>query len=474
MSSSVQKKGYEAFGSFHTPSIEALFASEIFPLSKIDVGTTSSGKLQLSLSTERNIRRENAKHFLLELNKWTYLNHGAFGATTRFAMKLAEQWRYFVERQPLKFYDRELFPLIVASIKALAKFINVRDPQELVLLPNATSGLHAVLESVLNTSKNHKTTILCFSTRYGAVRKMMDSINSKDGSALAIEELKISLQESMCDKDFLSCLETGLAKVSPGSRALFVVDHITSNTAVISPIKQIVSLCHSKNVAVLVDGAHSLLNLELNLEILNADYYVGNCHKWFCSPKGAAFLHVNSSGGIEQTRTTKIQPRIVSHGYFDGYQSSFMWTGLQDYSPWLSIPGCIAYWEQQNVSDVRHYMHTLIQEATEMLYTKWNMHMELEQCKNLLWDKRHAMRLVKLPPYVFGIEISSSSKNTSAEAKFIQDCLHEKFSIEVPVKCIDNSLYIRLSAHVYNQLEDYEKLADTILRRSTPTASLPL
>ena len=51
------------------------------------------------------------------------------------------------------------------------------------------------------------------------------------------------------------------------------------------PVEEMVKLCHSKGVPVLIDGAHALGSLPLNLQSLKADYYVANAHKWLACPK---------------------------------------------------------------------------------------------------------------------------------------------------------------------------------------------
>ncbi|KAF1322858.1 Isopenicillin n epimerase, partial [Globisporangium splendens] len=475
-----QKKGYEAFGSFHTESPDALFAgaAAAFPP---PVGAKfpalSSTRLELKQLESADSGVSNRTQFIVDTDTWTYLNHGAFGGVTKFASQVSSAWRDVSDRQPLLFNDRLLFPYIVQSIQALAKFVNVHDAQELVLLPNATSGLHAVLQSVVRSAVDYDEDardpiVFCFSTRYGAVRKMLQAIGDEMGPRshqLRIHEEPLSLEESCDDEKVLQKLRLALEKLRQeenGRCVLVVVDHITSNTGIKLPVEEIVALCHAQNVPVLVDGAHGLLNLPLDIAAINADYYVGNCHKWFCSPKGAGFLHVNRTNGLDVTRCVPISPRIVSHGFFDGFQSAFMWIGLQDYSPWLSLPKCIEFWEHHGVEKCREYMHSLAQDATELLYTAWDMPEELVQAKAFPMDKRHAMRLVKLPPgEVFGIDTSKSARNTSVDAKFIQDTLHHEHRIEVPIKCVDETLYVRISAHLYNTLDDYKQLAKAIMHK---------
>ena len=74
-------------------------------------------------------------------------------------------------------------------------------------------------------------------------------------------------------------------------------------------------------VQVLVDGAHALGAVPLSLRDLGADFYVSNAHKWFCNPKGAAFLYVRKE------LKSSIHPLIVSHGYGSGFNSEFIWAG---------------------------------------------------------------------------------------------------------------------------------------------------
>lgn len=49
------------------------------------------------------------------------------------------------------------------------------------------------------------------------------------------------------------------------------------------------------------------------------------------------------------------------------------------------------------------------------------------------------------------------------QAELVQNYLYFQYSIEVPIKCIQNQLYVRISAHLYNNMDDYKKLANAVL-----------
>ena len=69
------------------------------------------------------------------------------------------------------------------------------------------------------------------------------------------------------------------------------------------------------------------------------------------------------------------------------------------------------------------------------------------------------MQLVSLP---HALMPAGPGHATSTDAKYVQDRLHFDYQVECPVKCIDGHLYVRISAHVYNQASDYVRLAECI------------
>ncbi|EKX30944.1 hypothetical protein GUITHDRAFT_83567, partial [Guillardia theta CCMP2712] len=291
--------------------------------------------------------------FLLDRN-WTFVNHGAFGAPFSLIVDIAQRWRVYTERQPLRFIDRELFPRVVGVIKKFASFLNCR-PEDLVLLQNATTGLNCILQSFPLSAQDK---VLFFDCTYASVKKMIRKV-CKDKNAVPVEA-KLKLKEMKGSEDILAQVEAAI----PEGCKLVVIDHVTSNEALLFPIDELVEICHKKDALVLIDGAHGLGSCPLDLERTGADFYVGNCHKWFCAPRGVAFLHVNHSN---LSKMSPVRGAIVSHGYEEGFASEFIWDGARDYSSWFALDSCLLAWEQLDLSACRAYSKKLLDWAGHML-----------------------------------------------------------------------------------------------------------
>ncbi|ESO93218.1 hypothetical protein LOTGIDRAFT_161769 [Lottia gigantea] len=422
------------FGSFHASNVQELLSlsEEQYqaPLLPVD-----SGLSKLVTGDDFDFGEvARRKYFLIE-EDCTFLNHGAFGGVLKPALEYAQKWQCYAEKQPLRFYDRELLPLLADVTRNLAKFINC-DATDLVLISNATTALNSIIRSFKFDPGD---VILMLNVTYGAVKKLIKQVCLETGAIVKEIEVKFPIEGN---EQIISHTE----QVLLGEKiTLAVFDHIPSNTPFILPIPELVHLCHERNVPVLVDGAHVFGNIPLDIKAINADFYVSNCHKWFCCPKGAAFLYVRT----EYQAT--IRPLVISHGFGSGFNSEFIWTGLHDYSAYLSLYTVLEFWQRIGLHDILQHNHCLAVDAGKLLVQSWKT--QLMAPENMFGS----MVLVELPAQ------RDRDKITYDDAEAIQNTLYHNYNIEVPIKVVGKRLCVRISAHIYNRIEEYEKLAKAIL-----------
>ncbi|XP_074662860.1 uncharacterized protein LOC141915254 [Tubulanus polymorphus] len=329
-----------------------------------------------------------------------------------------------------------VLPLVVHTTRKLSKLIGC-DASDIVLVPNASTGMNAVIKDLDFTSED---TIYHLNIAYGGVKKMLKYICSKTGARIQVERIDFPIESQ---QEIVDLVERTL---KPGTK-IAVFNHIPSNIPVILPIKDLIHICRQRGVRVLIDGAHALGTLPLNLHELNPDYYISNCHKWFCSSKGCAFLYVAKE---HQNSTHAL---VTSAGYGSGFTSDFIWAGLKDVSPFLSLQTVIDFWEAIGLNKVMTHNHSLAIEAARLLVKNWRTQLIAPE------EMFGTMVNVQIPRKIY-----ENIKEVSYEhAEYIGDQLHYRFQIEVPFKVINGEIYVRISAHVYNVIEDYEVLADAII-----------
>ena len=442
LSSSGSREGYKSIGSFHSDNVESLMS---IPTDRYQSPSLPFDALPLS------------SDFMLQRNEWTFLNHGAFGASLQCGYDRAQQWRLHLEHQPLRFFDRDLLPHLVHSARQLAEFVNA-DRSGMALLPNVTTGINAAISGFVREHRNPQ--ILVWDVSYGSVKTIARGYCDR---VVEIPLLSSYFTQLDDEEVFMIALEDQLAKQGDWTGTLFIIDHTTSNTAFNLPIERLAKRAKEAGMITLVDGAHGLLAQEVDFDKLpSVDIYLSNGHKWLSCPRGVAFLY----SPHEQLRESILRrPAVISHGFDDGYLSRFIWDGNRDYAAQLALPVVLDFWTQANPSVIRKWMQSKLTDAIRLIAESW-----YPMYANEIDDwggnvtlgsigMHSPMALVLLPPRLCG---SSLNPKTSADAKQIQDYLYDH-KIEVPIKCVNGVLYVRLSCHIYNELREYDRLAHVIL-----------
>lgn len=358
-----------------------------------------------------------------------FLNNGSFGATPRDVLAAQQRIQERMERQPVAF----LMPLpqrIREAIRAPAALLGC-EPDRLVFVENATSGVNAVLRSLRLAPGD---AILTTDHAYGAVSNAIQYVCERSGA----DRINVTVPFPLGSEE--QVLEPLRSALERGGIRLAVLDHITSKTGLVLPIEAMVQLCRSAGVPVLVDAAHVPGHLSVNLSTLGADYWVGNLHKWAFSPKGCAVLYTAAGSPSPDAL-------VVSHGAFDGYANAFDWPGTKDPSAWLASPDALRFMEQLGPDRMRRHNRGLAFQAAEMLCEEWGT--QRPSPAGMLANLVTLDPPMRLPP-------------TLEAAASLHDTLINTYRIEVPCFPFGDRVWIRISAQVFNTLDGYESLAQAV------------
>jgi isopenicillin-N epimerase len=372
-------------------------------------------------------------------NNLVFLNHGSFGACPKAVLAAQQNLRSQLEQDPVNFFGRNWEPLIDNARSKLAAFINA-DVQDLVFVPNATTGVNSVLRSLKFSPDDE---ILTTNHEYNACRNALNFIASRTGARVVVAQVPFPVESPQ------QVIAAVINKVSSKTK-LALVDHVTSQTGLIFPIQQLVQELQARGVETLVDGAHAPGMVHLNMQEIGATYYTGNCHKWLSAPKGAAFLYVR------QDQHSQIYPLTISHGANSPrtdksrFQLEFDWTGTDDPTPYMCIPEAIAFMGSLlpgGWTELMQRNHQLVLEARQILCDALEVQPPCPE------EMIGSMAVIPMPASLEHYSYMS-----------LHDELFDKFGIQVQVVPWQESprLLVRISAQIYNTLEQYKYLAKVL------------
>ncbi|MBD3237950.1 MAG: aminotransferase class V-fold PLP-dependent enzyme [Candidatus Eisenbacteria bacterium] len=374
----------------------------------------------------------------------TFLNHGSFGACPKPVLAEQQALRARLEREPVDFFARQADRLLAEARSALAEFVGAQ-PDDLALLPNTTHGVSTVLRSLPWEPGDE---LLTTDHEYNACLAALEFVAARSGARVVVAPLPFPIEDPEV------AVAAILSRVTPRTR-LALIDQITSPTALRLPIERVVAALRERGVETLVDGAHAPGMVPLQLDRLGAAYFTGNCHKWLCTPKGAAFLHVR------RDRQAGIHPLAISHGANDPrtdrsrYRLEFEWTGTVDLSPYLCIPSAIRFlggllpggWPA-----LQAHNRDLARRGRDILAAALGV---AAPCPD---EMLGSMAALPLPP------APGTPPPALIATDPLTDRLFERFRIEVPVIAFPPGPHrlLRISAQIYNSPEQYERLGEVL------------
>jgi isopenicillin-N epimerase len=361
----------------------------------------------------------------------TFLNHGSFGACPRPVIAAYRYWQDELESEPVLFFGRRRLGLLADARAALGAYVNA-DAEDVVFVPNITYAMNIVINSLRFGPDDE---ILTTNHEYGAINNTWNYHLNRYGGKLVNVDIPLPMTS---ESDFV---ERVWAAVTPRTKALSI-SHITSPTALIFPIKELIRRCRAAGILTVIDGAHVPGHIDLDLRDLDPDFYAANCHKWLCAPKGAGFLYARKD------KQDMLEPFVCSWNlsrnthHSTRFVNLFENVGTNDPAPWLAVPAAIEFQRTHNWPAVRKACHALASEARQQIAAITGMQ-PISDESDTWWNQ---MALCPVPH--------------GEQYKYTR--LWEDYLIEVPVVVWNDRTFLRIAIQAYNTPNDVDRIVSAV------------
>ncbi len=362
----------------------------------------------------------------------TFLNHGSFGACPKPIFENYQHWQLELEKEPVQFITKKLPLLMKKSREALAGFVHC-DAADVFFLPNPTTAINTIMRSLI---LNPGDEILATDNEYGAMDRTWNFFCKKSGAKYIRQHISMPIvsKEQMIEEFWKG--------YNSNTKVIFL-NHISSATALVFPVKEICDKAQQLGLITIVDGAHVPGHVDLDITALDPDFYTGTLHKWMLAPKGSSFLYV------KKEFQDQIDPLVVSWGYESEMpgQSQFLdyheFQGTRDMAAFLSTTTAIQFLSENN----------------------WLQ--QSDECKKLILDHyQFFCDLVGTQPLcpvtsAFLGQMCSIPISTKKPVE-LKELLLTNYKIEIPVTKLNGHFFLRISLNAYNSQADLDRLAQAI------------
>jgi isopenicillin-N epimerase len=369
------------------------------------------------------------------------LNTGSFGPLPRVVFDHVTALRHRLAEEPMDFLLRGSPPLLWHARERLAAFIGA-DPRRLIFTANVTAAINYVASGVRLAAPGE---ILLTDHEYGAMHWCWERAAQRQGLTIRTFPLPV-LAESPAE------IVTAAAAAMTERTRLFFFSHVLSPTGLVLPARELCAEARRRGILTVVDGAHALAFLPLDLDAIGADFYGSNCHKWLLAPTGSGFLYLNAASA------DRLQPLQVSWGYRpeparlderDEWGSTlrirqFEFEGTRDPCPWIAVAPAIDFQAEIGLNRIRARIAELSAHVRRRMTGLAGLR---------LWTPAHpalhgAMTAFRLPE--------------CTDAPALRQGLWERHRIEVPIVERPDGLLLRTSTHFYNTEEEVDRLAEAL------------
>ena len=358
----------------------------------------------------------------------TFLNHGSFGACPKPIFEEYQRFQLELETEPVLFIQKKAAGYLKEAREKLSAYVGCNS-LDIFFTPNPTFAINTIMRS-LDLQEGDE--ILSTNHEYGAMDRIWNFYCKKSGAKYIRQNISLPVKS----KEQL--IEEFWKGYNSKTKIIFL-NHISSCTALVFPVKEICDRARELGLITIIDGAHVPGQFDLNITELNPDFYTGTLHKWMLAPKGSSFLYVK-----KQFQNT-LEPLVVGWGYesVSPGESQFLdyqdYQGTRDISAFLATPKVIEFLEENNWLAIR-------KESKAIVLANYQRFCDLLQTQPLCPISEE-----------FLVQMASVPVKTS-DPVGLKELLFNKYKIEIPVMSLNGNFYLRFSINGYNSQEDLNVL----------------
>ncbi|KXX73190.1 L-cysteine desulfhydrase [Madurella mycetomatis] len=402
-----------------------------------------------------------SKHFSFA-EGYRPLNHGSFGTIPRMVQEYQRQLQLETEARPDTFIRYTYLKLLKESRSAVAPLLGA-DPGEVVLIPNATTGVNTVLR---NLSFDQGDVILCFNTIYGACAKTIQALSETCPVSSHQIDITYPIEDDEIVRRFRLAAEEVKAQGKQPKLAMF--DTVLTFPGARFPWEALVATCKELGIMSLIDGAHGVGHIDLtNLGEVGPDFMVSNCYKWLMVPRGCAVLYVpfRNQKLISSTLPTswgyEARDDRAKMGPLDYFSRLFDKVSTTDNTPYCCIPLALKFRSEICGGEARILKYC--EDIARQGGAKMAEILDTEILGGSSSSFQHCcFTNVRLPLTLEELAIDESCGRKVA--KWMQELTPAEYETYLPIKLYDGQFWCRISGQIYLTLDDFEWASRTLLQ----------
>ena len=292
-----------------------------------------------------------------------YLDNGATTQKPRCVVDSIADEYYSVNanvHRGVHFLSQQATNLHEASRETVRQFINARSTSEIVFTRGTTESINLVASTFADSQMKEGDEVIVSEMEHHSNIVSWQLQTARKGIRLKVIPINDRGELLMDEYERLFSSKTKIVSVT----------HVSNVLGTINPIKQIIEIAHAHGVPVLVDGAQSIPHLKVDVQALDADFYVFSGHKVY-GPTGIGVLYGKESwldklppyqGGGEMIKNVSFECTT-----FNDLPFKFE-AGTPDYIGSTALAKALDYVSAIGMDNISAYEHELTQYTMSRLY----------------------------------------------------------------------------------------------------------